>query len=250
MSDYNQLNASGNVLPMMIHVTAPATLPAGYTFEAAINGDEAKLVTVEVPEGGVQEGQVFLIELPLNFAGSRLVAPTGRWKDGLFDCFKPGFLHPSLWCSLCCTQIAMGQVISRMQLTWLGEYGSPDKTRNAFMAILMLVSSYFVYCAALELAELPYAVNAMPPYLTLCRLIGNLLFTLWSIYSLCRTRQSVRERYQIKEQTCVGCEDVCCAVWCGCCVTAQMLRHTGEYENYPGICCSATGHPPGTPLVL
>jgi hypothetical protein len=33
---------------MMVHVTAPATLPAGYTFEAEINGDPAKLFTCEV----------------------------------------------------------------------------------------------------------------------------------------------------------------------------------------------------------
>lgn len=42
------LNPNGNVLPIMIHVTAPATLPGGYTFEAAINGDESKIVNVEV----------------------------------------------------------------------------------------------------------------------------------------------------------------------------------------------------------
>ena len=35
-------------LPMMVHVTAPATLPAGYTFEAEINGDPKKLFTCEV----------------------------------------------------------------------------------------------------------------------------------------------------------------------------------------------------------
>ena len=35
-------------LPMMVHVTAPATLPAGYTFEAEINGDPNKLFTCEV----------------------------------------------------------------------------------------------------------------------------------------------------------------------------------------------------------
>jgi hypothetical protein len=34
--------------PMMVHVTAPATLPAGYTFDAEINGDPAKLFTCEV----------------------------------------------------------------------------------------------------------------------------------------------------------------------------------------------------------
>ena len=41
-----------------------------------------------------------------------------------------------------------------------------------------------------------------------------------------------------------GCEDACCALWCGCCATAQMARH--EYlEVETGIvrydCCSATG---------
>ena len=35
-------------LPIMVHVTAPATLPAGYTFEAEINGDPTKLFTCEV----------------------------------------------------------------------------------------------------------------------------------------------------------------------------------------------------------
>jgi hypothetical protein len=35
-------------LPIMVHVTAPATLPAGYTFEAEINGDPNKLFTCHV----------------------------------------------------------------------------------------------------------------------------------------------------------------------------------------------------------
>jgi hypothetical protein len=44
--------AAGQVdLPLMVHVTAPATLPAGYTFEAEINGDPSKLFTCEVVRG-------------------------------------------------------------------------------------------------------------------------------------------------------------------------------------------------------
>lgn len=35
-------------LPLLVHVTAPATLTAGYTFEAEINGDPSKLFTCEV----------------------------------------------------------------------------------------------------------------------------------------------------------------------------------------------------------
>ena len=239
-------------LPLMIHVTAPATLPAGYTFEAAINGDESKLVNVEVPEPGVEEGQVFLAELPPNFVGSRLVAPTGKWKDGLCDCCSLGVCHPSLWCSLCCTQIAMAQAISRMQLNWLGHVGTTYyNVQRAFLAIVLLVCSFFLYCAALEIAAIPYDVYGTPPALTILRFAGNLMFVAWSVYALCQTRKRVRERYQIPEgQHCGSCEDCCCAFWCSFCTTAQILRHTGEYESYPGVCCSTTGHPPGTPLVV
>jgi len=155
-----------------------------------------------------------------------------------------------LWCSLCCTQIAFAQVISRMQLNWLGHVGTFYSTQRAFLAIVLLVSSYFIYCTALELAALPYDYDTTPMVLSILRFVGNLIFTFWSIYALCRTRQNVRARYQIPEQHCAGCEDCCCATFCACCTTAQLLRHTGEYENYPGVCCSKTGHPPGTPLVV
>lgn len=142
-------------LPLLVHITAPATLPAGYTFEAEINGDPSKLFTCEVvrydyffdlewkhilciadigipfslsnlflfafnnfasrcfneqPEGGVQEGQVFLAPLPKNYAGTMIEAPTGQWKDGLGNCFTNGICHPSLWCAFCCHSIAIGQV--------------------------------------------------------------------------------------------------------------------------------------------
>ena len=35
-------------LPILVHVTAPASLPAGYTFEAELNGDKTRTFTVEV----------------------------------------------------------------------------------------------------------------------------------------------------------------------------------------------------------
>ena len=191
-----------------------------------------------------------MVPLPDAYVGSRLDAPTGHWKSGLFDCCSTGWLHPSLWCSICCTQIAMAQVISRMQLTWLGQPGPWVSTQRAFTVICLLVVAFFIYSTALDLAALPFDVDTTPTYMAYLRLGGNVLFTAWSIYALCRTRQNVRARYQIPEQSCHGCEDLCCAVWCGCCTTSQMLRHTGEYETYPGLCCTPTGHPPGVPLVV
>ena len=114
----------------------------------------------------------------------------------------------------------------------------------------MLVAAFLVYSTALEIAALPYPVGEGPIVFPILKFMGNLLFTLWAVYSLCKTRQTLRERFQIPEKHCAGCEDLCCAAFCGCCAVSQMMRHTGEYENYPGTCCNATGHPPGTPLVV
>jgi Cys-rich protein (TIGR01571 family) len=191
-----------------------------------------------------------LAPLSKSYDGPRLAAPTGHWKDGLFDCCNAGMWHPSLWCSLCCQALAMGQVMSRMQVTWLGEPGPLNRTRQTFFVILLLVMAFFVYSIALELAAWPYDKGNDPDFIAYLRIIGNGLFTLWTVYALYRTRATVRARYQIPEERCHGCEDVCCSLWCTCCVTSQLLRHTGEYESYAGTWCSMTGHPPGTPLVV
>ena len=144
----------------------------------------------------------------------------------------------------------MGHVISRMQLTWLGEPGPIFTTRRSFAVIVTLMISYIIYGIALELAAIPYAADDIPTSIHAFRLLGVILFTVWSVYSLCRTRENVRARYRIEEEYCKGCEDLCCSVFCSCCVTAQMLRHTGEYETHPGHCFTKTGHPVGTPLVV
>jgi Cys-rich protein (TIGR01571 family) len=191
-----------------------------------------------------------LAPVPPTISNRRLEAPTGRWKDGLCDCFKLGLLHPHVWCAFFCSKIAMAQVMTRMQLTWLGEPGPFVATRSTFKVVLILLFSYIVYSTSLELASLDYSSGNLPVFIIVAKTIGSVLFSVWSIFSLCRTRQSVRERYSIAEERCAGCEDCCCAFWCTCCVVGQLSRHTGEYETYPAVCCTETGHPPGTPLCV
>lgn len=140
--------------------------------------------------------------------------------------------------------------MSRMQLTWLGEPSTLYHTSKTFSVVIALIVNYFIYSLALEFAAMPYTEDTIPTSISVLRFIGNLLFSLWALYALYRTRANVRARYQIPEQYCNGCEDLCCSFWCSCCVASQMLRHTGEYETYPGTCCTKTGHPPGTPLVV
>ena len=86
----------------MMQVTAPATLPEGYEFDVRI-GD--RTVTVTVPKGGVEKGQMFSVPLPERIdsliTGS-INIPVGHWRDGLFDIFHYGACHPAAWASCCC----------------------------------------------------------------------------------------------------------------------------------------------------
>ena len=140
--------------------------------------------------------------------------------------------------------------MTRMQLSWLGEPGAYASTKNTFNVVVTLYISYILYSSSLEFATREYLNSTVPIYIVVAKIVGSLFYTIWSIYSLCRTRQSVRARYSIPEERCVGCEDLCCSFFCTCCVIAQMHRHTGEYETYPAVCCTRTGHPPGTPLTI
>eukprot|EP00540_Astrosyne_radiata_P013380 CAMPEP_0116847184 /NCGR_PEP_ID=MMETSP0418-20121206/14289_1 /TAXON_ID=1158023 /ORGANISM="Astrosyne radiata, Strain 13vi08-1A" /LENGTH=136 /DNA_ID=CAMNT_0004478593 /DNA_START=89 /DNA_END=499 /DNA_ORIENTATION=+ len=135
----------------------------------------------------------------------------------------------------------------RMQLTWLGEPGPLISTKNTFKVCVVLVVAYAIYSTALDVVNL---FGDAPSYLGAFRFLGWLLFSVWSLYALCKTRENLRARYSIEEQNCAGCEDFCCSLFCTCCTAAQLARHTGEYEKYPGACCTETGHPVGTPLVV
>ena len=144
----------------------------------------------------------------------------------------------------------MAQVMSRMSLTWLGEPGPAVATRTTFKVCCILVFAYIVYSTAMDLMSASYTIDTMPSWLPLSRSIGTVFYTLWALYALCKTRENTRARYSIEETVCVGCEDVCLSLFCSCCTVAQLARHTGEYEKYPGACCTQTGHPKGTPLAV
>lgn len=248
-TDYK--NAGGeDIQAIMVSVTAPSTLPEGYTFEAYLNDDKNRPFTCEVPEGGVMEGQTFFTPLPASAGDDRIQAPTGRWKDGLCDCFSVGICHPSLCCSIWCDKLSMAQIMTRMSLTWLGEPGQKVSTQSTFKVVVLLLASYIMLSTSLEIASLDYTPATTPTFIVVLKFVGSILFGTWSTYSLCRTRQNVRRQYSIPEQHCQGCEDLCCSLFCTCCTVSQMARHTGEYETYPGVCCSTTGHPKGTPFTV
>eukprot|EP00535_Pseudo-nitzschia_heimii_P003355 CAMPEP_0197182404 /NCGR_PEP_ID=MMETSP1423-20130617/6368_1 /TAXON_ID=476441 /ORGANISM="Pseudo-nitzschia heimii, Strain UNC1101" /LENGTH=312 /DNA_ID=CAMNT_0042632821 /DNA_START=150 /DNA_END=1089 /DNA_ORIENTATION=+ len=163
--------------PLMVSVTAPSTLPAGYTLEAYVNDDNTRPFTCEVPEGGVKEGETFMVPLPPSTGNEIINAPTGRWKDGLFDCFSVGICHSSLCCALWCSRIAMAQIMTRLSLTWLGVPGHRITTQDTFKVVVLLVGAYAIYDTALEIASLDYTEDTMPPYITIMKSVGGSLFS-------------------------------------------------------------------------
>lgn len=291
--------------PIMVNVTAPSTLPAGYTFEVSYVDDERRIhsFTCEVvrfcfvpfgnqcqswfrrigsflpplyflsslerkaltaihaltstsfpsfflaARGWSYAGQIFSAPLPSSERPNIIRAPNGRWKDGLCNCFSLGIYHPSLCWSIWLPPIAMGQIMTRMSLNWLGQHGNRVFTKYTCTSVAIITYTYVLLEITVQCLQhfLPDEGFLVQKFVGLS--VTSLFFS-WFLYALKMTRQRVREQYSIPGEQCGSYEDVCCSLFCACCVVSQMARHTGEYETYPGICCSTTGHPEGTPLTI
>ena len=157
----------------MIEVVAPANLDEGYQFPATF-GNKTFMVTV--PKGGVSERQCFSVPLPReeDCIHPRVQVPVGAWKDGFWDIFQYGFCHVTVWNSCCCVpskptffgticlqlwltvvanvaisfagfSVAVGQVISRLQLTWKGRpTNSIHEATGSFRLLFIIVCVYWV----------------------------------------------------------------------------------------------------------
>ena len=73
--------------------------------------------------------------------------PRGHWKDGMCNFCIFGPCHPSLWNAMCCPQILMAQVLTRMNMTWLGDNigeGGGGGATHTFRNIVFIVIVYWV----------------------------------------------------------------------------------------------------------
>ena len=254
----------------MVDVVAPANLPEGYTFEAEIDGCR---FMATVPAGGVKKGQAFTCYMRdvMNDNG----APTHRWRDGLFDCFRYGVLHPMALNSIFCPlrkyllqredyiaitkfrsshvfcAVGLSQVMTRMGTDYVG---LPPKvvldkglysTRGMALMIFGLWLSLNIFFVCAFFIKKNTATPISKADIVSC--VGvNLGMYIYVVYATANARAVLRRRYQIKEFCCGDdVEDVVCAVACMPCVVSQMGRHTVSYIEHRGVCCSETGLEPG-----
>lgn len=94
------VNHSNHYAGQMI---APATLPEGYELPVKLGSSQ---FNIQVPTGGVEEGQVFAVSIPqatiTNPSSSSILPPIGAWRDGICDCFSYGVCHSHCVTSCCC----------------------------------------------------------------------------------------------------------------------------------------------------
>lgn len=185
-------------------------------------------------------------------------ATRGEWKDGLCDCCKYSICHPSFLNACCCPLILMAQVLTRLRMNWLGDAAPESQWKQTFRRVVILVVLYIIiYSVTGSSVKVTTSsngvVSATPEYnwlYTIHQLIG-LAYFLYTLIVLCKTRRAVREKYDIPaSKTCGGCEDCCCAFWCQCCTVAQLARQTADYDQRSGVCCSDTGLPADTPVII
>ncbi len=141
--------------PTNVQVIAPATLEAGYSFDAMYEGVTFRVI---VPEGGISRGQRFIVPFVPSTSSSLSSEgeggggggggkgrrrrgggggiPRGIWRDGLCDCCKFGIFHPHYLFALFLKPILLGQLLTRMKMTYIGRRTnvSDDGTTLLFTA--------------------------------------------------------------------------------------------------------------------
>jgi Cys-rich protein (TIGR01571 family) len=179
----------------------------------------------------------------------------GRWKDELWDCFRYGPCHATVWNAVCCPQLLMAQVLTRMKMNWLGEEAPDHEYKRTFGRVFLIVFFYWVLTTlsappSSTLIQDPESGKFMriPPadVPILQSVFYNLVswsFGLYTLLILTKLRRLVRQRYEIPlvYPQLGSMEDCCLAFWCGCCSVSQMARQTCDYEQQSASFCSPDG---------
>lgn len=252
--DYDKLPTASDM--SLVEVVAPATLAEGFEFDALHHGETIRvrvvslirhpfvyvnfmsnkltsgvfLITFPQPQGGVKKGQRFNTQFLTQRHTHQAITiddrPTGFWKDHICDCFIFGICHPSLVNALIFPQILLAQVMTRMQLNFIGSPGTPQQVTKTYKYVLCIVIAYYIVGMIF-----PPTIDGQPNPNHIIGLAG-FLFLLYTVIAIARTRRAVRTHYGIPEtKTCGASNDCCCAFWCGNCTVSQLARQTADYET-------------------
>jgi Cys-rich protein (TIGR01571 family) len=227
----------------VVDVQAPETLGEGYGFEVIHDGQK---FTVTVPPGGVTKGQTFQASL---LTSDR---QEGHWKTNLCDCCKFGCLHPSFLLACCCHPLLWAQVMTRLNLTWMAEPGTPEKVANTFKYIAIGWFCWLFFNMAFGFTGSTIIEDGEVIPVEVQTSIGSALVScvaLFTLYIGTKTRTAARKKYNIPREQCGEFEDCCVVMCCGCCAASQLARETTDYDITPHSWFSNDGLEAPTPVV-
>jgi Cys-rich protein (TIGR01571 family) len=154
--------------------------------------------------------------------------PIGGWRTRLYGCCDV-LTQSTFWMGFFCAPVLMAQIITRMKLTWNGREGPPEETSLSFNRIVLSL----VFTMGVFWVPVMGSICMIAYYLAVIVYIGS------------HVRAYMRLRYKIPSTLPTRCgdrvDDVCMMLFCGCCSTIQMARHTHDDKEYPGFACTTNG---------
>jgi Cys-rich protein (TIGR01571 family) len=204
------------------------------------------IFVVSQPPGGVQTGQTLRVPLLDSLTNNH----KGQWKDGIFSCFRLGLCHPSVCNAWVCPQILLGQILTRLNMSWLAtpSQGKSPQMARKLCALLVLVGVYELFLARPvldgpigETGQVFVRQSLLQTFSQVLYLLMSISSSLYGVLVVVKLRAMVRLEYGIPTGRLGSWEDVVYVCCCNCCVMSQLARQTADYDDTPASCCSPTG---------
>ena len=123
--------------------------------------------------------------------------------------------------------------MTRLKLDWLARPATDEDFKKTFKITVGIFIVYnlfnMIFGPSFEEEDGFISESDNPVYNFVSLIYGIFFLVIMTI-----VRKIVREKYQIPEQRCIGCEDFCCAFWCSCCTVSQLARQTADYDVNDG----------------
>ena len=154
--------------------------------------------------------------------------PMGGWRTRLFSCCDV-LTQSTFWMGCFCAPVLMAQIVTRLKLTWNGQEGTPDQAALSFNKLVLAL----VFTMAFIWIPFVGGIFLFLYYLVVIVYVGS------------KVRSYMRQRYKIPSTLPTRCgdriDDFCMMLFCGCCSTIQMARHTHDDKDHPGHACTTNG---------
>ena len=215
-----------------LKVTAPATLDEGYSFDATVDG---RVFRVTVPEGGVTAGEEFTVYDSHEVINTGYASNiTGKWRNNLFSCFSV-FCKGTFWMAFICPLLQTAQLMTRFNLSWLSNEAPPETVRKTFVACTIVLLVFWTLIDWTIYGPAGIFPIVLIAYLLYLKVVQTKL------------RGHARRRYDISGNVVL---DFFTILFCGCCSTIQMVRHTHDETMYPYVGCATDGLPLYAPALI